>query len=127
MPNPSIGVFLSSTSDLVSYRDRVATDLRRVAGFHCIRFEEWGARDASVLTLCEQTIRSADIVVLLVGYRYGSSPEGRAESYTELEHDCARQLGKPVLILVLDGAPEAGQVNESGWERQKSVPRAGSA
>ena len=73
-----------------------------------------------MLALCEQKIAEADIVVLIVGFRYGSSPKQRPESFTEFEHECAKRLAKPLLIFVQDGAPEAGQVDGPDWERQKA-------
>ncbi len=50
----------------------------------------------------EQRIAKADVVVLILGHCYGSSPPGQELSYTELEYEAALGLKRPLLAFVAD-------------------------
>ncbi len=53
----------------------------------------------SVIEILEDSIRACDAVIALVGFRFGAAPvvpAGPRRSFTQLEHDVARNLGKPV-------------------------------
>lgn len=55
---------------------------------------------------CRQMVAETDLYLGLIGFRYGSLVDDDADrSYTELEYDTARSLGRPQLIFLLH--PEA--------------------
>jgi hypothetical protein len=70
-------VFLSSTAlDLAAYRDAVYARLARIEMFHCVRQEDFGARNAEAVAFCSERARAADLFVGIVGMRRGWEPEG---------------------------------------------------
>src|ERR1035437_5255556 len=97
-------VFLSSVArGLEEYRDAVYREIERLDGYHCVRMEDFGARELDSAKFCAQRAAACDIFVGLVGQRYGSSPPDEVRSFTEIEFDSAKAAGKPCLIFA---APE---------------------
>jgi hypothetical protein len=82
--------------------------------------EEFGARPQSPQVACLQGVREADIVVLVLGERYGAAQPGSQVSATHEEYREAKGR-KPVIAFVQDGiVPEPQQgafIKEvQGWE-----------
>jgi hypothetical protein len=99
-----IRVFVSSVSKgLVQVRKQIIDDLR-TAGFDVGAMEQFGAQAEAPLEVCLRDLRKSDVVVLIVGPRYGSLiPQGI--SYTQAEFREARGAGIPVLAFrVLDAS-----------------------
>ncbi|HYX24048.1 MAG TPA: DUF4062 domain-containing protein, partial [Thermoanaerobaculia bacterium] len=68
-------VFLSSTAkDLGPYRDAVFRAISGLDGFHCVRMEDFGARDWEADDFCRAKVSECDVFVGLIGHLYGSSP-----------------------------------------------------
>ena len=103
-------VYVSSTyQDLIEHRAAVDRTLRRM-GHDVIGMEQYVAEGSKPVERCKADVRTADVYVIIVGWRFGyvpgltaSPPDGR--SITEIELDEARDAGKPVLAFLLD--PEA--------------------
>lgn len=90
-------VFLSSTwRDLVPHR-RVVDEALRNAGYDVIRMEQFPAAARPPIKTCLAHLQTADLCVLIVGTRYGSTPDGREKSFTEREYDCCRQ--EPIAVV----------------------------
>ena len=93
-------VFLSSTGeDLTEYRAAAHNAINSMDGFHCDAMEQWGARATTAVDFDHQRIGEADLVIFIIGHRYGSSPVGAIKSYTELEYDSAQNLRRPCLFF----------------------------
>ena len=66
------GVFLSSTAvDLADYRKAVHERLMRTGLFHCVRQEDFSARNAGAVEFCRQEAREANMFAGLIGLRRG--------------------------------------------------------
>lgn len=92
-------IFLSSTyEDLVDYRAGVETLVRKF-GKLVIGMEHFGARSRPSLDTCLQEIAESDVVIVLVGARYGTISEN-GKSYTQREVEQARALNISVLAFV---------------------------
>lgn len=98
-------IFVSATtSDLGSFRVVVDSALidKETLPISQVHFEADGRPVAEFL---ESKIASSDAVICLVGPSYGSEPSRREpdsprRSYTQLEYDIARRLGKPIFVFM---------------------------
>ncbi len=98
MDTGTIKIFVSSVStQLKSTRSQIIQDLS-TAGYDVSAMERFGARPTVPLDVCLSELRSSDIVILLIGPRYGSlSPQGI--SYTHAEYREAQGVGLPVIAI----------------------------
>ncbi len=102
-------VFLSRTSDFAddrgsgpSYVQAAHSAITR-AGHAILDMHYFPATSRSPAEVCAEEIRTADVVVLLAGTRYGSvAPVNPPMSYCEFEYHTARAAEKPVLAFLLD-------------------------
>ncbi len=116
-------VFLSSTArDLSAYRKAVADAINRLDDFHCVRMEDFGARNAQADDFCRAKIAECAVAVFLAGLCYGSSPEGSDESYTVREYLTAKDAEVPRLVfLSAEGNfyPDYYRESDEQWARQQ--------
>ena len=98
MDTPTIKIFVSAVStQLKSTRSQIIQDLS-TAGYDVSAMERFGARPTVPLDVCLSELRSSNIVILLIGPRYGSlSPQG--VSYTHAEYREAQGVGLPVIAI----------------------------
>lgn len=87
-------------------------------GHQAAMAEDFGARPTSPQVACLSELRSSDLVVLILGPRYGSKQSsGLSATHEEFREARGR---KPTLTFVQDSDPEPEQaalINEaSGWE-----------
>ena len=122
----TIRVFVSGTfADFQAEREilqrRVFPELRsrcHARRLHLLDIDlRWGVppatSEAKICELCLDNVRRADILVVLLGARYGWQPEAAVRppktpgdagsSITELEVETARACGIPVLGVLRDG------------------------
>ena len=116
-------VFLSSVATgLEEHRDAAYAAIEGLDGYHCVRMEDFGARDAASADLCREKVLSCDIFVGLVGPRYGSSPAGINTSFTELEYDAAVEKGMPRLLFVTsEDFPVPSNIREDENAHKRAV------
>ncbi len=97
-------VFVSSVHmGMQDYRAAVSDACVRL-GITPVVMDEYVVEPARPLERSLSSLDSSDLVVLLVGHRYGAIPRGESRSFVELEYQRARQLGRPVLTFIVDPA-----------------------
>jgi hypothetical protein len=98
----SLTVFVCSTfADLSSERESVLDAIRRLKLQHD-SMEFFGARTQQPLETCLEEVRRSDILVVIVGHRYGSIAPEVGISFSEAEYREGFRLGKPCLIYMRD-------------------------
>ena len=114
-------VFLSSTArDLQEYREAAYKAIEGLDGYHCVRMENFGARDHEADEFCAAKVAECDLFVGIVGHLYGSCPKGSETSYTEREYNTAVDASKPRLIFVApEDFPIPAKLRESDDKREK--------
>ncbi|MFL6136690.1 MAG: DUF4062 domain-containing protein [Frankiaceae bacterium] len=113
-------VFLSSSmAGYEALRDAAASAIRAL-GYEVVRAEDFGASPSSPQQACLAAVRAADVVVLVLGERYGDVQSSWL-SATHEEYREARDQ-RPVLAFIQRGGePESRQVEfireVQGWEQ----------
>jgi TIR domain/Domain of unknown function (DUF4062) len=98
----SLTVFLCSTySDLVEERTNVIDAISRLKLQHD-SMEFFGARPDQPIETCLDEVRRSDILVVIVGHRYGSFVPNLGISYSEAEYNEGFRLGRPCLVYIRD-------------------------
>jgi hypothetical protein len=101
MPRP-LTVFLCSTyADLCEERERVLDAVRRLQLQHD-SMEFFGARANLPIETCLAEVRRSDVLVVVVGHRYGSLAPDLGMSFSEAEYREGQRLGKPCLVYLRD-------------------------
>lgn len=120
-------VFLSSTTrDLIEYRKAVYEAINRMDGYHCVRMEDFGARNSLTADFCQKQVIKCKLFVGITGLCYGIKPRGAKKSYTELEYEAALSGNLPRLMFVApeDFSVPANILHKDGhWEEQQSFRR----
>jgi tetratricopeptide (TPR) repeat protein len=96
-------VYLSSTyEDLRATRETVYKALRKIR-CDVIAMEDYVAQGVAPLQKCRADVRSCDIYVGIIGWRYGYVPPGETLSITELEfQETMREPRKECLLFLAD-------------------------
>jgi tetratricopeptide (TPR) repeat protein len=98
----SFNVFVCSTfDDLEQEREAVLDAIRRVQQRHNA-MEFFGARPGRPIDVCLDEVRKSDLLVVIVGEKYGSLPSGIGVSYSQAEYEEGVRLEKPCLVYLRD-------------------------
>jgi tetratricopeptide (TPR) repeat protein len=98
----SFTVFVCSTfDDLERQRKAVLDAIRRVQQRHNA-MEFFGARPGRPIDVCLDEVRKSDLLVVIVGEKYGSLPPGMEVSYSQAEYEEGVRLNKPCLVYLRD-------------------------
>ena len=98
----TLTVFLCSTqADLGPEREAVLAAVRRLQLQHD-SMEFFGARENAPIETCLTEVRRSDILVVIIGHRYGTFVPGQNISYSEAEYREGYRLGKPCLVYLRD-------------------------
>jgi energy-coupling factor transporter ATP-binding protein EcfA2 len=113
-------VFVSSTSGLHGFRSVASEviDSFRYAGMMCfepVMMEDFGAQDGPPREVCADAVRECDLLVGILGTRYGDHPPDDQTSFTELEFQTAVDYGVPRLMFLLD-KEAAGQLEREAGQ-----------
>lgn len=100
--NRPLTVFLCSTyADLSVERERVLDAVRRLH-LQPDSMEFFGARADLPIETCLDEVRRSDVLVVIVGHRYGSLLPDLEISFSEAEYREGHRLGKPCLVYLRD-------------------------
>jgi hypothetical protein len=100
MKKTVLTIFLCSTfADLSEEREQVLDAIRRLQLKHD-SMEYFGARAERPIETCLDEVRRSDVLVVIVGHRYGSMVPGLDISYSEAEYAEGYKLGKPCLVYL---------------------------
>jgi len=98
----SFSVFVCSTfDDLEQEREAVLDAIRRVQSRHNA-MEFFGARAERAIDVCLEEVRNSDLLVVIVGEKYGSLPPGIGVSYSQAEYEEGVRLKKHCLVYLRD-------------------------
>ena len=130
-------IFISATSaDLASYR-QVIRDVLLTNGILPVEQTGFPPDFRSVESMLEGKIRDCDAVVCLVGFVFGAEPADHPadqprRSFTQMEFDIARRLGKPVYQFLatedcaFDSRPDEGAEREALQRAHRGAIESGS-
>src|SRR6185312_4059315 len=99
-------IFVGCTSrDLEKHRDAVR---REIDAFdeHPVVMGDFSARDGDAVDVSLERLRSCNVYILLLAWRYGTIPPDETLSVTHLEYRAAKDAGMPRLIFLADPATE---------------------
>jgi putative nucleotidyltransferase with HDIG domain len=95
-----IKVFLCSTFiDLTKERKLVLETIRRLKLQHD-SMEFFGARSKLSIKTCLEEVRNSDVLIVIVGHRYGNLVPRRKVSFSEAEYREAHRQKKPCLVYI---------------------------
>jgi hypothetical protein len=95
-------IFISSTYiDLIPHRKNVWELLQ---SFNVIisGMEKFGARTEKPLETCLKEVQESDFYIGIIGMRYGSIEDNTKKSFSQLEYEKAKELGKEIFIYIID-------------------------
>jgi len=109
-------VFVSSVlGGLKEIRERMLAAIRQ-AGDYPVGMEDFGARVEAPREVFLNEIRPTDVVILIVGPRYGSPDASTGLSNTHLEFREAQQFSVPVLAFLLPADPSLSSEEASALQ-----------
>ena len=110
-------IFVGGTNmDIRPYREKV---YEVFAAVPLETMENFESSELSVRELCMERVRACTHYLLILGGRYGWVPpeSERGLSITELEYECALELGLPMRIYILQTGPD--HVPPEGDDQEK--------
>jgi len=112
-------VFISSLISWMEAERAIVKHSVEVLGHQAVMAEDFGARASSPQVACLSGLRDSDLVVLILGSRYGAKQtSGLSATHEEFKE---AQNRKPILTFVEDGDAEEDQAaliqEASGWEQ----------
>ena len=98
-------IFISATTADLGPARQVVKEALLLLGMHPVEQTNFPPDHRTIKAMLRDTIARCDAVVHLAGKVYGAEPRERAadvprRSYTQLEYDVARELGKPLYVFV---------------------------
>jgi hypothetical protein len=113
-------IFISSTYiDMKEFRDEIRNELKTLE-IDLNGMEDWGARPENPLQSSLNEVTNCNLYILILGMRYGSSPENENKSYTELEYLEALKLKKEIYPYII---ASNGMIRVSNIEFGKNADR----
>ncbi|GAB4007087.1 hypothetical protein GCM10028808_10280 [Spirosoma migulaei] len=109
-------IFVSSTYTDLKEERQAAVEAILTAGHIPAGMELFAGQNEEQMNIIKRWINESDIYMLLLGGRYGSIEEISGKSYTHLEFDYARNVGKTVFVVVANDKYIEQKVKEKTTE-----------
>jgi tetratricopeptide (TPR) repeat protein len=98
-------VFISAVSRELGTVRKLVKKALEDSGYHAVEQDNFPLDYRELVDKLQNQIASCDAVIHIAGRCFGAEPRQRPEgaprrSYTQLEYDLARELGKPVYVFV---------------------------
>ena len=97
--NDVLKVFISSTSDMKTYRN-VIRERVLALGMYPDMYEMWGQGNDYPRDMCCKHVLDSDIFICILGSKYGFVEPIWNKSMTEIEYRIASNAGIPILIYI---------------------------
>ncbi|MBG9204769.1 DUF4062 domain-containing protein [Staphylococcus sciuri] len=108
-------IFVSSTyKDLIEERQKLVEAILHTGNIPA-GMELFTASNKDQWQIIQTWIDESDIVILLIGSRYGSIPQGEEKSYTHKEYDYAKANNKIVLRFIMSESHMYGKVSSGAY------------
>lgn len=117
--NGVLRVFISSTSDMKSFR-KIVKDRVEACEMYPDMYENWGQGNDYPRDMCCKHVLQSDIFVCILGAKYGFIEPIWDKSMTEIEYRIALNAGLPILIYVIENYKEEME-KLADEERQKAI------
>jgi Domain of unknown function (DUF4062)/inactive STAND len=109
-------VYISSTFEDLEVERQTAIETVREFGHHVVAMEGYSAATMPSLDKCQRDVAECEAYIGIVGWCYGSIPEGQTKSFTHLEYEEATKKELPRLIFFLDTEPPVPKNDEQRRE-----------
>jgi len=114
-------IFISSTYiDLIPHRKSI-WELLQSFNISISGMEKFGARTEKPLDTCLNEVKESDIYIGIIGMRYGSIEETKKKSFSQLEYEKAKELGKEIFIYIIDENNAKININHIDFENYKNL------
>ncbi len=88
-------IFISSTrEDLKEEREKLISFIDKMPDCKAVAMEKFSASKERSKELCLTELRGSNVIILIFGTKYGSIDEEENISFTEIEYNAAKKLGK---------------------------------
>lgn len=101
-----IKVFISSTSDMAQYRDIVKNEIVS-CGMFPVDYRTWYQSEQQPCDVCCKSVMESDVILCLIGSRYGYEEPSIGISMTQMEFWTALMSGKKILAYIIDPLEES--------------------
>lgn len=102
MDKSRLSVFICGTyADLRAERSAIIDAITRMR-FQYGSMELFGARPEAPIDVCLEEVRRSDVLVVVVGHRYGAYVPRTNTSFTETEYNEGYRLGKSCFVYIRD-------------------------
>lgn len=96
-----VKVFISSTSDMAQYRDIVKNEIVS-CGMFPVDYRTWYQSEQYPCDVCCKSVMESDVILCLIGARYGYEEPSVGMSMTQMEFWTALMSGKKILAYIID-------------------------
>jgi hypothetical protein len=97
--NADFTVFICGTSADLQEERRSVLGAVEALSLKSGSMEFFGARDPRPLQVCIEEVRASDIIIVIVGHRYGSIAPDTGVSFSEAEYRAAIEVNKPCYVF----------------------------